>query len=350
MSASAIYEGWVRHRRLDRSTLVPLPGLHALLDLDELPERPRPPPALLGATPGARALSPLRPPGRSRRPARRLRARPGRGAHRRAAGGSGPPAHQPALPRPRLQPGQLLLLLRPRTASTSRRCSRRSRTPRGASATPTSSSSDGPADPRTSRSSSTSRRSWAWTSPTTGGSRARRALHPDHHRRARRPRVFDATLAAATARALARAVRACCSATRRALAVLARIYGQALRLKLKGAPYLPHPRRPASAEPSTREPRLSPGDRRASRCAVHALLRRMRSGRLELHEAWSDGLFAFGPDDAELRGPVDVRSPRVYRRCVRGERRPRRGLRRRAVGHRRPRRPCPDRVPATSAA
>ena len=56
---------------------------------------------------------------------------------------------------------------------------------------------------------------------------------------------------------------------------------------------------------------------RAARGAVHALLRRVRSGRLVLQEAWSDGQFAFGPDDGELRTTVVVHSPDVYRLLVR---------------------------------
>ena len=55
----------------------------------------------------------------------------------------------------------------------------------------------------------------------------------------------------------------------------------------------------------------------AARGAVHALLRRVRSGRLVLQEAWSDGQFAFGPDDGELRTTVVVHSPDVYRLLVR---------------------------------
>jgi cyclopropane-fatty-acyl-phospholipid synthase len=56
---------------------------------------------------------------------------------------------------------------------------------------------------------------------------------------------------------------------------------------------------------------------RAARGAVHALLRRVRSGRLVLQEAWSDGQFAFGPDDGELRATVVVHSPAAYRLLVR---------------------------------
>ena len=68
MTASAVYEGWVRHRRMT-------PVEHSFryrffltyLDLAELPGRPRPLPALLGPPARARPLPPRRLP---RRPAR----------------------------------------------------------------------------------------------------------------------------------------------------------------------------------------------------------------------------------------------------------------------------------------
>ena len=56
---------------------------------------------------------------------------------------------------------------------------------------------------------------------------------------------------------------------------------------------------------------------RAARGAVHALLRRVRSGRLVLWESWSGERVAFGPDDGELRAMVIVHSPEVYRLLVR---------------------------------
>jgi len=56
---------------------------------------------------------------------------------------------------------------------------------------------------------------------------------------------------------------------------------------------------------------------RAARAAVHAMLRRVRSGRLVLREAWGDGQFAFGPDDGELRATVVLHSPEVYRLLAR---------------------------------
>jgi cyclopropane-fatty-acyl-phospholipid synthase len=56
---------------------------------------------------------------------------------------------------------------------------------------------------------------------------------------------------------------------------------------------------------------------RAARGAVHALLRRVRSGRLVLWESWSGERVTCGPDDGELRAMVIVHSPEVYRLLVR---------------------------------
>ena len=113
MSASAVYEGWVRHRRFE-------PVEHAFryrlflmyLDLEELPGVLDPYPVLVGPAAGAArfrrddfmgdpgGLSPIAPATRS-------------GRDRPAA----PPARSACSPGfatwPLLQPGQLLLLLRP---------------------------------------------------------------------------------------------------------------------------------------------------------------------------------------------------------------------------------------------
>jgi cyclopropane-fatty-acyl-phospholipid synthase len=56
---------------------------------------------------------------------------------------------------------------------------------------------------------------------------------------------------------------------------------------------------------------------RAARGAVHALLRRVRSGRLVLREAWNGEQVVVGPDDAALRATIVVHSPAVYRLLVR---------------------------------
>lgn len=51
---------------------------------------------------------------------------------------------------------------------------------------------------------------------------------------------------------------------------------------------------------------------RAARAALHGLLRRIRSGRLELVEAWSGRRYEFGPRGAALASRISVLSPRVY--------------------------------------
>ena len=56
---------------------------------------------------------------------------------------------------------------------------------------------------------------------------------------------------------------------------------------------------------------------RLARRAAHALLPRIRAGRLELREEWSGRRFAFGPVDAELEASVRVGSPAVYPRLLR---------------------------------
>ena len=56
---------------------------------------------------------------------------------------------------------------------------------------------------------------------------------------------------------------------------------------------------------------------RPARAALHGVLRRLRAGRLELHEAWSGERFGFGPRDAALRAELMVRSPRFYPMVVR---------------------------------
>ena len=55
---------------------------------------------------------------------------------------------------------------------------------------------------------------------------------------------------------------------------------------------------------------------RAARAPIHALLRRLQSGRIDLREGWSWGCHRFGPDDAALRATVVVHSPDAYRMLV----------------------------------
>ena len=54
------------------------------------------------------------------------------------------------------------------------------------------------------------------------------------------------------------------------------------------------------------------------RRAIHALLRRIESGRIDLTEAWSGETIAFGPSDAELRAELRVYHPRFYSMLARG--------------------------------
>lgn len=54
-----------------------------------------------------------------------------------------------------------------------------------------------------------------------------------------------------------------------------------------------------------------------ARAGVHAVLRRIRAGRLELVESWSGRTFAFGPAGAELRGEIVVHDPAFYLRLAR---------------------------------
>jgi cyclopropane-fatty-acyl-phospholipid synthase len=49
-----------------------------------------------------------------------------------------------------------------------------------------------------------------------------------------------------------------------------------------------------------------------ARGAVHAVLARIRSGRVELRETRSRKMKRFGPDDAPLRAAVEVHDPRFY--------------------------------------
>ena len=263
MTASAVYEGWVRHRRFE-------PVEHAFryrfflmyLDLAELPGRARPLPALLGpaaARPRAsaaptssatrRGRSTSAPATRSRpRPARR--ARPARSACSPACATSATPSTRSASTTASTPP-----------ASGSRLSSPRSRTSPGESATRTSwrgaiarapvlsrraredaprlaADGDGP-DLRLPR--QRARRA-ARRSTSSRGRRAER--RPSDVPRAK---TFDATLTLRR-RELSRPLLLGLLARYPAMSlqVVAKIYAQSLRLKLKGARYFPHPegRRP----------------------------------------------------------------------------------------------------------
>jgi cyclopropane-fatty-acyl-phospholipid synthase len=57
---------------------------------------------------------------------------------------------------------------------------------------------------------------------------------------------------------------------------------------------------------------------RIARAAVHAAMRRIGGGRLELREPWSGRELAFGPAGAGLRGELVVHDPAFYSRIARG--------------------------------
>ena len=114
---SALYTGRLsHHRRAPGAARVRLPALLRVA-------RPRGtrrgvprPVAVVDAASCARVVAPRRLPRRRHRPARHRRARPRRGRDRSAPRGADPPAHAAAHLRTLLQPGELLLLLRPRRA------------------------------------------------------------------------------------------------------------------------------------------------------------------------------------------------------------------------------------------
>ena len=185
--------------------------------------------------------------GDPRVPLDRRGARARRRAPRQRAAGPDPPAHPPAHLRALLQPGELLLLLRRGRRARSRRSSPRSRTRRGASATPTCSRAVTPSTGPPGR----LRQGPARLAVHADGpalhlarARARRdAVGADreqprrtHARSTRRSALRRRPL---TRRSLARVTARHPAAT---LQMLALIYGHAVALKLKGVPVQPHPR------------------------------------------------------------------------------------------------------------
>ncbi len=127
--------------------------------------------------------------------------------------------------------------------------------------------------------------------------------------------------------------------------IMARIYGHALRLRLRGARYFPHPSSKAARRtPRRRSARFrgrtgerpgapgklparleQPADRervrlswRLARRLVIRMLSRIDGGRLVLDEG--EGQLEFGRIDPErpLQAVIEVRSPRFYRELLRG--------------------------------
>ena len=318
---NALYEGWVRHRRLQ-------PVEHsfryrvfmAYLDLDELPESARPRLAVVARAPAlvrfrradylgdpdipladaVRALVAERTGTRPGGPVRLL-------TNLRYLG------HL-------LQPGQLLLLLRPRRRAggggrrrgdehaLGRAPRLRPRRARRRTAPSTSASTR----------SSTSRPSWPWTTSTSCASpQPGAALSVEIVSRKDGEVHFDATPRARPRRRSTR--RACGRVLRRypapTLAVVSRIYANAVRLKLKGAPYFGHRERlPDEAPPRGRAP------------IVHRLLRLVRGGRARAARARpaAGALRRARPGRAAGRGPRGP-LPRLLPRAAARQRRPRRG-------------------------
>ena len=231
MSASALYEGWVRHRRNEPVRTSSATGSSSATSTWTSSRR-----CSTGSRSGRRGGPP----------------RPGSGAPTSWA--PSVPAQRPAPWRPAGAPtarcgcspacapsGTCSTRSASTTASTAgasgwRRWPPRSPTRPGASATCTPSR----ASPATSPSASTCRPSWAWT-PTTGAATVpgeRLQVHVEST--ARRAPEFDATLS------LERRELAPGALLRyplQSLRVVAGIYAEAVRLKLKGAPYHPHPAR-----------------------------------------------------------------------------------------------------------
>ena len=87
---------------------------------------------------------------------------------------------------------------------------------------------------------------------------------------------------------------------------------------------------------------------RLARTAVQQALRRLRAGRIEVIE---DGRRrSFGPAGAELRATVTIHDPAAWRGAAARQRRARRDLRRRPLGDRRPGRADPHRRPRAAPA
>ena len=127
------------------------------------------------------------------------------------------------------------------------------------------------------------------------------------------------------------------------LHVLGGIYGQALRLRLKGARW--HAK-PAAAPPARDAPprrsRVSVRER-AARRAVHALLGRAHGGTIELREGGASRTSARPPAAPPLHARIDVHDPAFHRALLSRRRRRRARLHGRPVGLRRPRRARTDR-------
>ncbi len=93
------------------------------------------------------------------------------------------------------------------------------------------------------------------------------------------------------------------------IATIARIYFNAVKLKLKGAPVLQPPRGGWVMNQMN-----------AWRRIVHAIMGRVSAGRIEVEERWPGGeKLSFGPASSELRARVLVNDPQLYGKLCRSK-------------------------------
>ncbi len=96
------------------------------------------------------------------------------------------------------------------------------------------------------------------------------------------------------------------------ISTIARIYWNAARLKAKGAPYY---RRPTAVRG-----RIDAAGADPWRRVVHAVLRRIEAGAIELEERFPGGeTRQFGPTSAQRRARVQINDPNVYRKLARSK-------------------------------
>ena len=241
-AASAIYEGWVTHRRLapienEFRYRVWMP----LLDLDELPQAlDRHPlwsarhPARSGFARGTRARA-------HRSAARGARPRAGPRAARRRARGRRQGPRQPPVSRDRVQPGRFVYL-HAADGTLAALVAEVTNTPWGESHRYVAGRADGAAVRGGFASGSMSRRSWRWIRHELDASPPGGALWVSIRSRQQGRLLFEATLALRRRELTRRAMtRVLVHYPPSAPLTLARIYANALRLRLRGVPLHRHP-------------------------------------------------------------------------------------------------------------
>ncbi len=247
--ASAIYEGWVIHRRRrpiehEFRYRVFMP----LFDLDELPELLDPFPLWSARRPAPAWFRRSDFLGDAAHADCRGRPRAQLGARRTAAGWADQAARPPPLPRGRVQSGELPCSATARTGELDSVIAEVTNTPWGERHAYVLDASRAAARGRrdggraTSRSACTSPRSWAWTRSTSGGPRLPGTGSGSGSGTWKSGEViFEASLSLRrremSRRLMARMLLTYPPMT---IATLARIYIQALRLRIKGAPWFAH--------------------------------------------------------------------------------------------------------------